>query len=104
MIYCDALFCLGHPHFVLLGLYHPSPVAINPPCLFLPIQRHIFILCPAKGAWNEIAVRLIINTERGAMEKTEEGLGVLGVQPHLGVGHLGRKEQGVGRKGSKQCE
>ena len=41
MIYCDALFCPGCPRFVLLGLYHPSPAAINPPCLLLPIQRHI---------------------------------------------------------------
>lgn len=31
MIYCGALFRPGRPRFVLLGLYHSSAAAINPP-------------------------------------------------------------------------
>lgn len=44
LIYCGALFRLGRPRFVLLGLYHSSAAAINPPCLLLSIQRHILTL------------------------------------------------------------
>lgn len=96
MIYCGALFCPGRPRFVLLGLYHSSAAAINPPCLLLPIQRPILPPAPRR--------------EPGG---TAEGLGVAaGERRGRGVraprltwrgGRLGRKGRAAGAEGREQC-
>lgn len=69
MIYCGALFCPGRPRFVLLGLYHSSAAAINPPCLLLPIQRHILPPAPHREPWDDVAERLSVAAVEGPGQK-----------------------------------
>lgn len=65
MIYCDALFCPGCPHFVLLGLYHSSALPLIHPVYSSPF-RGAFTPCPARGSRDEVTERLSISAvERG---------------------------------------
>lgn len=117
MIYCGALFCPGRPRFVLLGLYHSSAAAINPPCLLLPIQRHILPPAPHGEPWDDVAERLSVAAVEGPRQKGKgagRGVGggaggVLGAQAHLGgagVWEEKPREWGSrgGREGSTQRE
>lgn len=96
MIYCGALFCPGRPRFVLLRLYHSSAAAINPPCLLLPIQRHIIPSALLREPRDERAESLL----RIAVTEGRRGRLVCpGAGAHLHAVGSGKRDQGCGGRG-----